>query len=127
MLYTISVHSSVDFFQPYGRILDISPPTPVPVGTLRSATISFRYVRSATIARNVLHGFKFSSDKGHTRLGAGYERPLQAHVVREWIAKHPKIVLPVVLFLLGTLTYTVTRFPSCAIIYLPPVIRFLTR
>ena len=36
-----------------------------------------------------------------------YQRPIQAHAIRDWLNSHPKIVLPVFVFLLGTLTYTI--------------------
>jgi hypothetical protein len=89
--------------------VDISAPQPVPVGTLRSSTIKYSTVRSATIAKNVVYGFEHPFDDGHTRLRTGYEKAVQAHIIREWMAKHPRIVLPILLFLIGTLTYTVTE------------------
>ncbi|KAK0502922.1 RNA12 protein-domain-containing protein [Armillaria luteobubalina] len=70
--------------RPYGRIRDITDPIPVPAGSSRFSTVSFQKIRSAAIARNVLHGFEMSSGNTVTR-----------------------IVLPVVVFLLGTLTYTI--------------------
>jgi hypothetical protein len=36
-----------------------------------------------------------------------YERVIKAHLIRDWLSKHPRIVLPIVVFLLGTMTYTV--------------------
>lgn len=53
-----------------------------------------------------MHGITIST----TRMRASYEKPLQAHAVRNWLSSHPKIVLPVLAFLLGTLTYTVHFF-----------------
>ncbi|KIJ17097.1 hypothetical protein PAXINDRAFT_167891 [Paxillus involutus ATCC 200175] len=94
-------------FRPYGRIHDISPPKPVPAGTLRSADISFVRVRSATIARNTVHGYRFSDGGSTTRLQTIYQRPIQVHAIRDWLTAHPKIVLPIIFFLLGTLTYTI--------------------
>jgi hypothetical protein len=32
---------------------------------------------------------------------------MKAHVIRNWMRDHPRTVLPIVVFLLGTLTYTV--------------------
>ncbi|TFK55018.1 hypothetical protein OE88DRAFT_1779208 [Heliocybe sulcata] len=96
-------------FRPYGRIQDLRNPTPVPAGSLRFSTIVFRYVRSATIARNAIHGLAVpsSSSSAPTILRIGYREPLQAHALRDWILNHPRIVLPIVVFLLGTFTYTV--------------------
>jgi hypothetical protein len=42
-----------------------------------------------------------------TRLRTAYQPPVQAHAIRDWLGKHPRIVAPVALFLLGSLTYTV--------------------
>ncbi|KAG1842665.1 RNA12 protein-domain-containing protein [Suillus subalutaceus] len=94
-------------FRPCGRILNITAPTPVPVGTHRSSDILFHRVRSATVARNTIHGYTFSGGGGTTRLRTIYQRPIQAHAIRDWLASHPRIVLPIIFFLLGTLTYTI--------------------
>lgn len=109
-------------FQPYGRIVDVTEPTPVPSGVLRSATVSFYRISSAAIAHNVLHGIYVPSGLStsgdpsspttqKTRLRTSYESPIKGHVIRDWISKHPKTFLPVLLFLLGTLTYTVILDP----------------
>ncbi|THH15607.1 hypothetical protein EW146_g4901 [Bondarzewia mesenterica] len=91
--------------RPYGRILDLSSPAPVPGSSFRASTVTFSDVRPAVIARNVVHGFSFG--EGKTRLRAAFQSPVQAHIVRDWITSHPKIFVPVLVFLLGTLTYTI--------------------
>ena len=97
------------FPQPYGRIQDISPPTPVPASNFRSSVVTFQRIRSATIARNVIHGIDLvAGDKSVTCLRTIYQQPIEVHAIRDWISGHPRIVLPVIVFLLGTLTYTVT-------------------
>lgn len=42
-----------------------------------------------------------------TRLITAYERPIKPNLIRNWLASHPRIVIPILVFLLGTLTYTV--------------------
>ncbi|KAI0085448.1 exonuclease [Irpex rosettiformis] len=98
-----------NLLRPYGRIVTITPPSPVPAGTLRSAVVNFRSIQSATIARNTLHGLAIPADSGSgiTRIRTFYQQPIQAHAVRDYVSSHPKIFLPVFIFLLGTLTYTV--------------------
>ncbi|KAL0577896.1 mitochondrial escape protein 2 [Marasmius crinis-equi] len=97
-----------NLFRPFGRIGRISEPTPVPAGTLRSATIAFENINSSTAARNVLHGHEYpTTSSASTKLHCVYVAPIQAHAIRDWMTKHPKIVLPIVVFLLGTLTYTI--------------------
>ncbi|KAK0197457.1 RNA12 protein-domain-containing protein [Armillaria mellea] len=103
----IHQESLYKLLRPYGRIRDITDPIPVPAGSSRFSTISFQKIRSAAIARNVLHGFEMSSGKTVTRLSTKYEDPIRVHAIRDWLSGHPRIVLPVVVFLLGTLTYTI--------------------
>lgn len=76
---------------------------------LRSTSVTFRYLRSAATARNTVHGLAVQSPYSGsiTHLRTSYQLPIQAHVIRDYIASHPKIFLPVLIFLLGTLTYTV--------------------
>ncbi|KAG0706364.1 RNA12 protein-domain-containing protein [Suillus ampliporus] len=94
-------------FRPCGRIFNITAPTPVPAGTLRSSDILFHRMRSATVARNIIHGYTFSNGGTTTHLRTVYQRPIQAHAIRDWLTSHPRIVLPIIFFLLGTLTYTI--------------------
>ncbi|KAF4578617.1 mitochondrial escape protein 2 [Pleurotus pulmonarius] len=102
-------------FRPYGRIQDLTMPTTVPAGTPRSSVITFSRIRPAAIARNVVHGLEIASTPGadnagkgtRTRLRIAYQKPIRAHVIRDWTANHPRIVIPVIVFLLGSITYTV--------------------
>ncbi|WWD16211.1 hypothetical protein CI109_100637 [Kwoniella shandongensis] len=114
MLYTL--------FRPYGRLSDIQPPTPVPAGSLRYATVAFSRLSSSAIAINCLHGYSTPTNTADftlrtsggpsptpiplSRLRLYYERPLKAHAIRDWISGHPRIALPVIAFLIGTLSYT---------------------
>ncbi|KAF5330523.1 hypothetical protein D9619_005680 [Psilocybe cf. subviscida] len=109
----VQEQSLYELCRPYGRIKDLALVPTVPAGTLRFSTVTFKHVHSAAIARNVIHGFKYPlpssepSSQTKTRLRVDFQKPLQAHAVRDWISGHPKIVLPVIVFLLGSLTYTV--------------------
>ncbi|KXN90467.1 Mitochondrial escape protein 2 [Leucoagaricus sp. SymC.cos] len=71
--------------RPYGRINDLGAPVPVPA------------------ARNVLHGLTVND----TIIRLNYQKPIQAHAVRDWFGSHPKITLPLLVFLIGSLTYTI--------------------
>ena len=99
--------------QPFGRIEEISQPTPVPAGQLRSSVVRYERLRSAVIARNTIHGTQISPNHTPastlTMIRTAYQQPLQAHVIRDYIASHPRIFLPILFFLLGTLTYTVSE------------------
>ncbi|KAJ7632265.1 RNA12 protein-domain-containing protein [Roridomyces roridus] len=98
-----------ELFRPYGMIRSIDAPTPVPAGTLRSANVVFDKIRYAATARNAMHGTQVFApgSKSPTRLHLTYTFPLNAHKVRDWLASHPRVVLPVAIFLLGTLTYAI--------------------
>ncbi|KAI0670636.1 RNA12 protein-domain-containing protein [Trametes maxima] len=99
-----------DLLRPYGTIIDIKPASPAPAGVLRSATVTFRNMRSATTTRNTVHAAKIPSSPSSqtvTTLRTSYQQPIAAHAVRDYITSHPKIFLPVLFFLLGTLTYTI--------------------
>lgn len=89
----------------------MTPSGPVAAGIPRSTSVIFQQTHSATIVRNVIHGLEFplesSSTPAKTRLRTQYQQPLQAHAIRNWMSSHPKIMLPIIVFLLGTLTYTV--------------------
>ncbi|PCH38691.1 hypothetical protein WOLCODRAFT_131000 [Wolfiporia cocos MD-104 SS10] len=97
--------------RPYGRIQELTQPSPPPVaGGLRYSTVTFSRVRSAAIARNAIHGAQVkpsASSTSLTTLRTTYQAPAQVHAVRDYMASHPRIFLPVLFFFLGTLTYTI--------------------
>lgn len=102
--------------RPYGQVADITNPVPVPAGTLRFSTVQFSSPRSATRAHNCVHGFTLvddpaiagqSSSGKPTRLATVYERKLKWQSAKDWIGGHPRIVGPIVLFLIGTLSYVI--------------------
>ncbi|RDX48409.1 exonuclease [Lentinus brumalis] len=94
--------------RPYGKIHDITPPSPVPAGTLRSALVNFRSLRAATSARNTIHALKIpTSSSAATTLRTSYSQPIAAHAVRDYIANHPRVFLPILFFLVGTVTYAI--------------------
>ncbi|KAL5532911.1 YME2 [Sanghuangporus sanghuang] len=96
-----------EILRPYGRILDITPPLPGSAGTLRSSLVTFWQARASATARNCIHGLNVPSANVLTRLYTQYERPLRAHAIRDWITGHPRLMVPVFVFLIGAVTYTV--------------------
>lgn len=77
--------------------------------------MTFSRLRSAAVAHNSVHGFAVQSptSSAKTILRTTYQAPVQAHAVRDYIGSHPRIFLPVLFFLLGTLTYTVRARSVC--------------
>ncbi|KAH9901129.1 RNA12 protein-domain-containing protein [Cubamyces lactineus] len=73
-------------------------------------TVNFRRLRSATTARNAIHAIQVPiSPNGQTvtTLRTSYQKPIAAHAVRDYVTSHPKLFLPVLFFLIGTVTYTI--------------------
>ena len=106
--------------------MDLTPPDPGAGGALRSSIITFRKGRASAIARNCVHGFRVESTGGTTRLHTNFEQPLKAHAIRDWISSHPKLVAPVIVFLIGSITYTVWLNVSESQRILMYFIRYLT-
>ncbi|EJD53233.1 exonuclease [Auricularia subglabra TFB-10046 SS5] len=94
--------------RPYGRIYDITAPVPGSAGNPRHCTVSFLSQKQAAIAHSCLHGVAFTHKDGKvTRLKTSFVPPGNAHWIRDWIVNHPRVTLPIALFLFGTLTYTI--------------------
>lgn len=87
-----------ELLRPYGRLskMEINAKD-------NKATVVFHRIRSATSARNCLYGASLGSRK----LVIDYVPPLHAHKLWDWLTNHPRIVLPVLAFFLGTITYAV--------------------
>ncbi|GAA5900008.1 Yme2p [Sporobolomyces salmoneus] len=94
-----------ELFRPYGKIHDIVPSSP------KSASIIFTSLRSATSARNCLHSSLIQPSSPNvttpTLVRILYKPKRHFAYFRDWVASHPKIVLPLVVALLGTISYAV--------------------
>ena len=99
----VSEEALYSAFRPFGRIWDLSPPGAVAGTPYRASRITFKTFRSSIIARNVLYGYTVDG----TRLRAFYEPPVNAHALRDWITNHPRLSIPLILFLFGTITLAV--------------------
>jgi hypothetical protein len=94
-------------FRRYGKIADI---TLSPPGTKdpKSAIIQFLRMRSATSARNCLHGFTvpeitaIAGKEGGVTLRIFYESTMKGHYFRDWIFSHPRIILPIIAAIITT-------------------------
>lgn len=110
-------------FRPYGRILEIVPPSPVPAGALRYSILKFSRISTAVAASNCLHSYSTPTsqtdyDRAKLQPGPGaqdvtrstlkisYEQPLKGHHFRNWVKDHPKIAIPILAFLVGGLSYS---------------------
>ncbi|GAA5828532.1 hypothetical protein JCM11251_000838 [Rhodosporidiobolus azoricus] len=92
-----------EIFRPYGKIHDIIPGA-------KSARIMFSSTRSATSARNCLHAAKVSASSAGdatTILRILYAERHHTNYVKDWITSHPRITIPALVALLGTISYAI--------------------
>lgn len=98
-------------FRTYGKLGDI---TPQPTGSKdlpKYATLNYRNIRDAIMAKNCMHGFTLPESggggKNGTVLKMVYEQRAKAHIWRDWIFSHPRIVIPILGALLASLAVAV--------------------
>lgn len=111
-------------FRRYGRIHDIYPQPASNKDVPRYALISYVSMRSAAAARNCMHAAQVrvplsssssssssssedSKDVPSTTLRILYGERERAHYVRDWLASHPRLVLPAVVALIGAISYAI--------------------
>lgn len=87
-----------EMLRPFGKVMQLEINTKE-----NKATAVFHRMRSAAAARNCLYGASLQGRK----LAIDYIPPGHAKKLWEWLTSHPRIVLPVLAFFLGTLTYAV--------------------
>ncbi|KAJ7697118.1 RNA12 protein-domain-containing protein [Mycena olivaceomarginata] len=102
-----------ELMRPYGEIRDIREPFPVPAGSHRWASVVFSRMRSASVARNAVHGLEVWAPgaASPTTLCIAYAQHLpDGHKVRDWMLKHPRIAFPIIMFILTGISYTIFDF-----------------
>ncbi len=99
----LSQETLYGLFRPYGKLLDIYPQPAASKDLPKFATLQFQRARSATAARNCLHGFQ----EGATRISVSYERQLKAHVLKDWLVNHPRFTVPASAALIASLTVAI--------------------
>ncbi|KAI9497812.1 RNA12 protein-domain-containing protein [Zychaea mexicana] len=101
----VTVERLYKHLREYGKIYDIAlHPNPfTSKEPARYAIVQFTRVRSATSARNCLHGHLIQGN----RLNILYERQLRTNVVKEWIMEHPRITVPILAAIIAGITYSI--------------------
>ncbi|GAA5872893.1 hypothetical protein JCM1840_005881 [Sporobolomyces johnsonii] len=93
-----------EIFRPYGKIHDIAP-------SPKSARITFSSIRSATSARNCLHSALIPAcpptSTAPTVLRILYQPRNHTSGFKEFVTSHPRITLPLLVALLGGVSYAV--------------------
>jgi len=107
----LSQETLYSLFRRYGRLSDITPQPTDSKDLPKYAYINFKNVRHAIVAKNCMHGFVLPATDGGgntgTMLKLGYEQRRKAHRIWEWLANHPRVVIPLALALAGTVTVAV--------------------
>ncbi|KAI5481498.1 mitochondrial escape protein 2 [Pseudohyphozyma bogoriensis] len=101
-----------DVFRPYGKIHDIVPQPP---GGKEPpyADIIYTSMRSSSAARNCLHGALIPSTlpipnpPPPTVVRILFADRVRSHQIREWATSHPRIMIPLIVALLGGLSWAV--------------------
>lgn len=98
-------------FRRYGKLADILPQPQDSKVLPNYATLKFGTVRHAIMAKNCMHGYVVGSEEGGGKLGTvvklAYERKEKAHAFRDWFFNHPRIVIPILAALIGTLAVAI--------------------
>ncbi|GBC02865.1 hypothetical protein RclHR1_04870008 [Rhizophagus clarus] len=99
----ISIETLYEYFRPYGLIRDISLLSASSKDLPRYAMIQYSKMRSATSAKNCIHGITVNG----TRLNIVYDMPLKTNMVYNWMASHPRITVPLIAATVAGITYTI--------------------
>ncbi|OAF62200.1 mitochondrial escape protein 2 [Pseudogymnoascus destructans] len=107
----LSQETLYSLFRRYGMLAEISSQPADSKVLPRFATLDFARLRNAVMARNCMHGFKVLEEAGGgvggTQLRLSYEQKIKAHMIRDWVMGHPRIFIPLMAALLGTLAVAV--------------------
>ncbi|KAH7046661.1 RNA12 protein-domain-containing protein [Macrophomina phaseolina] len=107
----LSPEQLYSIFRPYGKLKDIVTQPPDSKIIPRYAYLDFTLARRAIMAKNCLHGVKIAESEGGGKTGTllrlTYEAKHKGHWFRDWLLGHPRIVIPAVIAVLGTITVTV--------------------
>lgn len=107
----LSQETLYSLFRRYGMLADVSSQPSDSKILPRFAYLDFARPRNAVMARNCMHGFRVAEEAGGgaggTLLRLSYEQKIKAHMIRDWLMSHPRIVIPLVAALLGTLAVAV--------------------
>lgn len=83
-------------FRGYGRIVEIE-------SIKNGAIITYQTTSASTAARSCLHGVMTSG----TRLRISYQARVSKHFYKDWVVSHPRIIAPLLVFLLGAISYVI--------------------
>ena len=107
----LSQETLYSLFRRYGKLIDIQSQPIDSKEIPRYAILQFRKVRHAIMAKNCMHGFVLPASEGGgntgTQLKTVYIQVRKAHWIWNWLSNHPRVTLPLLLALFGTVTVAV--------------------
>ena len=107
----LSQEQLYSFFRPYGKLADIITQPSDSKVLPKYALLDFMAIRKAVMAKNCLHGYTVSEPQGGGKLGTvfrvSYEKKQKARWFVDWLAGHPRIVIPAIAALVAGITVAV--------------------
>lgn len=98
-------------FRRYGKLAEIIAQPTDSKDMPKYAILQFNKTRFGVTAKNCLHGYNVKPEEGGgdtgTVLKVSYQQTKKAHWIWDWLVNHPRITLPIMLALLGTVTVAV--------------------
>ncbi|EHK99786.1 putative Mitochondrial escape protein 2 [Glarea lozoyensis 74030] len=99
----LSQETLYSIFRKYGKLAEIT--------SQPSDSKIMPKIRQCIMAKNCVHGLKVLEEAGGgasgTQLRLSYEQKVKAHVIRDWLVNHPRVVIPAVAALVATVTVAV--------------------
>lgn len=107
----LSQETLYSLFRRYGKLAEITSQPSDSKVLPKYAYLDFARMRHAIMARNCLHGFRVLEDAGGgkagTQLRLSYEQKMKAHLIRDWVVNHPRVVIPIVAAFVATVTVAI--------------------
>lgn len=98
-------------FRRYGKLSEIVPQPTDSKDLPKYALLDFNKTRYAVTAKNCMHGYIVPASEGGGEAGTilkiSYQRKKGAPWAWSWLVNHPRIMLPLILALLGTVTVAI--------------------
>ncbi|CAZ82498.1 unnamed protein product [Tuber melanosporum] len=110
---SLSQEAIYALFRRYGRIIDILPQPPGSKELPKFTIVQYLRTRSATAARNCLHGYTIPGTEAVLGKEPGvtlrvlYERAIKTNWIKDWLFNHPRIVIPLVAAFVATFTVAI--------------------
>jgi hypothetical protein len=107
----LSQEALYSLFRKYGKLAEITSQPSDSKILPKFAYLDFATLRHSIMARNCMHGFRVLEEAGGgkagTQLRLSFEQKTKAHWIWDYLVNHPRIVIPVIAALVGTITIAI--------------------